>query len=154
MNMDRQERSFKNLHSEHCDNFSSSTFILQWTKRPPKGQTKSKWFFQADVSSKKRTNKLYFTTMKPQVDLFPFVFWRKLKTPKRHFEISWPLRMMTYQGTFFHWKQEILGWSLLAWQLSFISSHITAQGFQFFSQLMISQSANITTSVSLVSAPA
>ena len=29
--------------------------------------------------------------MKPQFDLFSFVFWRKLKTPKRHFEIIWPL---------------------------------------------------------------
>ena len=29
--------------------------------------------------------------MKPWVDLFSFVFWRKLKTPKRHFEINWPL---------------------------------------------------------------
>ena len=56
-----------------------------------KGQKKSKRFFQAGVSSKKRTNKFYFTTMKPQVDLFSFIFWRKLKTPKRHFEINWPL---------------------------------------------------------------
>ena len=35
--------------------------------------------FQAKVSSKKRTNEFYFTTMKPQVDLFLFVFggnWR------------------------------------------------------------------------------
>ena len=30
--------------------------------------------------------------MKPQVYLFSFVFWRKLKTPKRHFKINWPLR--------------------------------------------------------------
>ena len=30
--------------------------------------------------------------MIPQVDLFLFVFWEKLKTPKRHFEINWPLR--------------------------------------------------------------
>ena len=29
--------------------------------------------------------------MKSQVDLFSFVFWRKLKTQKRHFEINWPL---------------------------------------------------------------
>ena len=56
-----------------------------------KGQTKSKWFFQADISSKKQTNEFYFTTMKPQVDLFLFVFWKKLKTPKRHCEINWPL---------------------------------------------------------------
>ena len=34
------------------------------------GQTRSKRFFQADVSSKKQTNAFYFTTMKPQVDLF------------------------------------------------------------------------------------
>ena len=97
-----------------------------------RGQTKSKWFFQVKVSSKKWMNKFYFTTMTPQVDLFLFIFREKLKAPKRHFKINWSLRMMTYQGTFFHWKQEILGWSLLAWQLSFISSHITAQGFQYF----------------------
>ena len=24
-------------------------------------------------------------------DLFSFVFWKKVKTPKRHFEINWPL---------------------------------------------------------------
>ena len=53
--------------------------------------TKSKWFFQANVSSKEGTNEFYFTTMKPQADLFLFCFWRKLKTPKRHFEINWPL---------------------------------------------------------------
>ena len=29
--------------------------------------------------------------MIPQVDLFSFVVWKKLKTPKRHFEINWPL---------------------------------------------------------------
>ena len=45
-------------------------------------------FFQADVSYKKQSKELYFTTMKPQERL---VFWRKLKTPKRHFEINWPL---------------------------------------------------------------
>ena len=25
------------------------------------------------------------------IDLFSFVFWKKVKTPKRHFEINWPL---------------------------------------------------------------
>ena len=39
-----------------------------------KDQKKSKQFFQANVSSKKQTNEFYFTTMKPQVDLFLFVF--------------------------------------------------------------------------------
>ena len=52
--------------------------LLNW----PKGQTNSKWFFQADVSSKKRMIKF---------DLFSFVFWKKVKTPKRHLEINWSL---------------------------------------------------------------
>ena len=55
-----------------------------------KGQTKSKCF-QADISSKKWRNEFAFTSMIPQVDLFSFAFWRKLKTPKRHFEINWHL---------------------------------------------------------------
>ena len=46
-----------------------------------KGKKNSKWFFQADVSSIKWMNKFYFTAMKPPVDLFSFVFWRKLETP-------------------------------------------------------------------------
>ena len=32
-----------------------------------------------------------YCTMIPQVDLFSFVFLEKLKTPKRNFEIKWPL---------------------------------------------------------------
>ena len=56
-----------------------------------KGQTNSKRFFQADVSSNKRTNKFNFTTMIPQDDLCLFIFWKKLKTPKRNFKINWPL---------------------------------------------------------------
>ena len=47
-----------------------------------------------EVSYKKRTNEFYFTTMKPQVDLFSFVFRRKLKTPKKHFEIIWALDVL------------------------------------------------------------
>ena len=56
-----------------------------------KGQTKSKWFYQADISSKKLTNGFNFTTIIPHVNLFSFVFWKKLKTPKRHFKTNWPL---------------------------------------------------------------
>ena len=39
-------------------------FIFIYTSGPetPKGQTNSKWFFKADVSSKKRMNKFNFTT--------------------------------------------------------------------------------------------
>ena len=51
----------------------------------------SKRFLMSSISSKKRTKEFNFTTMIPQVDLFSFVFWRKLKTPKNHFEIIWPL---------------------------------------------------------------
>ena len=49
-----------------------------------KGQTKSKVFLQADVSSKKRTNKFNFTTMR-------LVFVRFLEESEdttRHFEIN------------------------------------------------------------------
>ena len=44
----------------------------------------------------KRTNKFNFITMIPQVDLFLFIFWRKLMKPKRHFKINWPLALQTY----------------------------------------------------------
>ena len=37
-----------------------------------KGQTKSKWFFQANISSKKRTSKSDFTNLIPQFNLFSF----------------------------------------------------------------------------------
>ena len=59
-----------------------------------KGQTNLKWFFQADVSSKKneQTN---WTLLR--VDLFLFVFWKKVKTPKRHFEINWPLKFGLFE---------------------------------------------------------
>ena len=47
--------------------------------------------FSSQRFLQKRTNEFYFTTMKPQIDLFSFVFWRKLKTPKIHFAIKWPI---------------------------------------------------------------
>ena len=56
-----------------------------------KGQLISKWFLGSSISSKKRTNKFDFTTMIPQVDMFSFVFLRKSTTPKKRFEINWPL---------------------------------------------------------------
>ena len=42
-----------------------------------KGQKKSKWFFKPTFPPKK-TNEFYFTTMKPQVDLFSFVFLEEI----------------------------------------------------------------------------
>ena len=63
--------------------------FLSWTKGKSKHikvrQSRND-FFQADVSSKKRTNEFDFTTMKPQIDLF--VFLKKLKTPKRHLKLA------------------------------------------------------------------
>ena len=46
------------------------------------------------------------------VNLFLFVFWKKVKTPKRHFEINWPvehffLSLVTKCQMFFG---KILGW--------------------------------------------
>jgi len=52
-----------------------------------KGQLISKGVLMSAISSKKRTKEFDFTTMIPQIDLFSFVFWRKSKTPKNHFEI-------------------------------------------------------------------
>ena len=75
--------------SKKCANllFILSIFLILFSwKRSEKVEMifSSRCFLQ-------KTNELYFTTMKPQVDLFSFVFWRKLKTAKRHFEIIWPL---------------------------------------------------------------
>ena len=39
----------------------------------------------------KSNKQIHFTAMKLQVNMFLSIFWRKLKTPKRHFEIIWPL---------------------------------------------------------------
>ena len=43
-------------------------------------------------------------TMKPQVDLFSFVFWRKLKTPKNLFEIIW---LLTRCKIWIDWRAQI-----------------------------------------------
>ena len=52
-----------------------------------KGETNSKWFFKPTFLPKnKQTNSTLLL-----VDLFMFVFGKKMKTPKRHFEINWPL---------------------------------------------------------------
>ena len=60
-----------------------------------KGQKKLKWFFQVDISSKNELMNptLLLWNLSRQVDLFSYVFWRKLKTQKRHFKINWPLKL-------------------------------------------------------------
>ena len=57
---------------------------------PKVRKSRNDFFMPKFPPKNERTNEFYFTTMKPQIDLFSFVFWRKLKTPKRHFEIKWP----------------------------------------------------------------
>ena len=62
---------------------------LSLTHCGTKGQIISKGHFGVFNSSKKQTKIFDFTTtMIPQVDFFSFVFWEKLKTPKKHFEIN------------------------------------------------------------------
>ena len=48
-----------------------------------KGQLISKGLCGILYCPKKRTKKFDFTTMIPQVDLFLFIFWKKLKTKKK-----------------------------------------------------------------------
>ena len=48
-------------------------------------QSRNDFFMPTFPPKNKRTNS---TTMKPQVDLFSFVFWKKWKTTKRHFKIN------------------------------------------------------------------
>ena len=62
-----------------------------------KGQLISKGLFGILTSSKNQAKEVDLTTMIPQVDLFSFIFWKNLKTPKRHFEINWPLRKKQLQ---------------------------------------------------------
>ena len=53
-----------------------------------KGQFILKGLFGILNAPKKQTKIFDFTIMIPQVDLFSFVFWEKLKTAKGHFEIN------------------------------------------------------------------
>ena len=45
----------------------------------------SQRFYQ---KTKKQTKKFDFTATIPPFDLFSFCFWKKVKTPKRHFKIN------------------------------------------------------------------
>ena len=64
-----------------------------WRGRPAKGQLISKCLFGIFNSPKKQTKNLNFTTVVPQgSSRIVFVhFLVELKTPKRHFDINWPL---------------------------------------------------------------
>ena len=84
-----------------CSKFASWAQLDQkvWANQ---GHTKDqlilKGFFGILNSPKKPSKKCNFTTMIPQVDLFSFVFWEKLQTPKRHFEINLSLVCFTEAG--------------------------------------------------------
>ena len=59
-------------------------------------------FFKLTILPKnKRT--INFTTVITQVDLFLFVFWKKSKTPKKLFEINWPLWISSNPYIFMIW---------------------------------------------------
>ena len=73
----------QNISRNITVNFKRSKFV-----QVSKGQLISKGLFGILNSPTNRTKKFDCTTMIPQVDLFSFVFWEKLKTPKRHFEIN------------------------------------------------------------------
>ena len=83
------------LKGETFTSFSSLTpcwaFGIEINSWGCKGQLSSNGVLMSSISSKKRMKEFDFTTMIPQIDLFSFVFWRKSKTPKNHFEIIWPL---------------------------------------------------------------
>ena len=65
--------------------------IIKWSNT--KGHLISKGLFGILNSPKKQTKKFDFTTIIPQVNLFSFIFWEKLKTPKRHFKVNCPLEL-------------------------------------------------------------
>jgi hypothetical protein len=71
------KKMFTRLLSCLMDSFKCQ-FLFMSKKIIAKGQTNSKWFFQADVSSKNRTNKFDFTTLQRRL-----CRWREGGGPKR-----------------------------------------------------------------------
>ena len=79
---------------ENSNHLFFKTYLLTaaiFGSRICKGQLISQGLFGILNSPKKRTKIFDFTTIIAQVNLFSFEFWEKLKTPKRHFEVNWPL---------------------------------------------------------------
>ena len=72
--------------------FGSQIYMRRQISTLTKGQLISKANCQAMNSSIKWTNEFIYTIYY-LCNVFSFVFWKKLKIPKRHFEIIWPLRM-------------------------------------------------------------
>ena len=61
---------------------------LRWTKKILFRQNQNVFFKPTFPPKNGRTNSILLLW-----DLFLFGFWRKLKTPNRHFEIKWPLEI-------------------------------------------------------------
>ena len=57
------------------------------------------------------------------LDLFSFVFWKKVKTPKRHFEINWPLGCISNPSFFSPSYSVLSGWTIAN------SINLAAMGF-------------------------
>ena len=70
--------------SDHSSFFSLSLMVRQ---------SQNDFFKTMFFPKNKWMNSTLLHTMKPQVDLLLFVFWKKLKTSERYFEINWPLTM-------------------------------------------------------------
>ena len=93
-----------------------------------KGQLIAKANCQAREFFQKRTNEFVFTTMQRV-----FVhFWKKLKTPKRHFEIIWPLvRTLTSLMIYFCHCQHMMdatiapSWAYDKFEYTFNTSKLT-----------------------------
>ena len=65
----------------------------KWTGIPwPKGQLISKASCQAVILPKNKQMNSFLLVC----DEFLFLFWKKLKTPKKHFEIIWPLGLCNF----------------------------------------------------------
>ena len=67
----------------------TNTYTHKFSFRLKVRQNQNDFFKPTFLPKNERTN----STMIPQVDLVSFVFWKKLKTQKRHFEIKWPLEI-------------------------------------------------------------
>ena len=81
-----------------------------------------------------KVRQIDFITMS-QVDLFSFVFWKKLKTWKRHFELHWPLLLNLKVHTF--WEGHKILRNLQLFVLCTASQIIGGNFAKFFGLLII-----------------
>ena len=82
----------------------------------------------------KRTNEFDFTTIISQVDLFSFILWKKLKTPKRYFEINWPLALRRKS-----WKVIAISALYLIFFSQYILEKVACILFEYFGSSLFSR---------------